>query len=117
MTIRRSCLLCAGLLLTATCAGCAGKAEKKAWGRYAERLSPSVGQANADEFVREWGMPHKQVRLDDGYAYNWHFSKGTRSVGFAYFLSVGKSHATYDDVMLIFDESDVLREWRVECER
>lgn len=108
---------CVGLLLMASLAGCAGKAEKKAWLRYAEQLSPAVGEASSDDFVREWGMPHKQLDLEDGYAYNWYFSKGTRSVGFAYFISVGESRAAYDDVTLFFDEKDILREWKVECER
>jgi hypothetical protein len=67
--------------------------------------------------VREWGMPDRQLQLDDGYAYNWHFGKGTRSVGFAYFISVGKSHAAYDDVTLFFDDKGILREWKARCER
>jgi len=62
-------------------------------------------------------MPHKQLPLEEGYAYNWRFSKGSRSVGFAYFISVGEVKSRYDDVLLIFDRDNVLREWKVECER
>ncbi|MFH1747110.1 MAG: hypothetical protein ABIG44_08710 [Planctomycetota bacterium] len=114
---RQSLLL---MLLTTGCVacfGCAGKAERKAWDRYADFLSPRVGESKVDEFVQEWGMPDSRIELDDGYACNWHFSKGSRSVGFSYFVSVGEARETYDDVLLMFDDEHTLRSWRVECER
>ncbi len=114
--VRRSALLVAGLCL-ALVTGCAGNAEKKAWKHYAQELDPAVGHAKLDHFIHEWGMPHKRIKLDDGYACNWHFSKGSRSVGLSYFVSVGESHAAYDDLTLFFDDKNVLRDWRAECAR
>ena len=105
------------LLATTLCPGCGPRNDQKAWMMYADRLSPGVGQAKVDEFVREWGAPRQQIRLSDGYACNWRFSKGTRSAGFAYFISVGQAHEMYDDLTLIFDQDDTLREWKVECIR
>lgn len=110
-------LLVAGLMAAVLCPGCGPKADRGAWLDYAERLSPQVGQAKFDEFVREWGMPHRRVDLDDGYACNWHFSKGTRSAGIGYIVSFGRSYQAYDDVLLIFDDNHVLKEWKVECTR
>ena len=108
-------LICS--LAVAVCAGCSGRRDDDAWERYAERLSPAVGEAKSDEFIKEWGAPHKKAPLDEGYTYNWHFSKGRRSLGFSYLLSVGSSHEAYDDVLLVFDEEDTLQEWRAECIR
>ncbi len=107
-------VMSAGLVMAT---GCAGSAEKKAWKHYAEELDPAVGHTKLDHFIHEWGMPHKRITLDEGYACNWHFSKGTRSAGVGYIVSVGQSHAAYDDLTLFFDDKNVLRDWRAECKR
>lgn len=105
------------LLSLISSVGCAGKSEKKAWMKYADRIAPVVNEARLDDFVAEWGMPDRRLELDEGYACQWYFSKGTRSVGFAYFISIGSARQAYDDVLLIFDDENILRDWHVECKR
>lgn len=114
---RTACVVLLVLIGGLLASGCAPRNDRDAWLDYAETLGPRVGTAKIDEFVREWGMPHQRLELDVGYACSWHFTKGTRSAGVGYIVSVGHAHEAYDEVLLVFGDDHVLCEWKVQCMR
>jgi len=97
--------------------GCAATRDKKAVQRYEEELRAEVGVKTVETYIKRWGTPTQQIDVPDGVMLCWRISRGSRSSGVGYILSVGQSYEQYDDLRLKFDESHVLRDFAVECMR
>lgn len=97
--------------------GCAAARDKKAVARYEAELQPEVGIETVETYVKRWGTPTQRITVPDGELFCWRISRGSRSGGVGYILSVGQSYEQYDDLRLKFDKQSVLRDFTVECMR
>lgn len=67
-----------------------------------------VNEVSIEQVVKRYGPPHKAEKLDGGRQTWTYFDRGSGTSGYS-----GMARSTYCRAyVLVFDQEDVLREWR-----
>jgi hypothetical protein len=104
--------------------GCAHQQATSRVNEYKELLDPLVGVANKDDILLKFGIPQRKSKTEKLEVWEYKKSFGTRgnaqafSNPYAYNTTAyGQSHEVYDEVILFFDESDLLYSWKAYAQR